>query len=239
MRLKYSLPFFVLLLCSCASLIKKNSSEQFIPAIGDLGSYSNSVLSSDFQKVGNPNLKEPISISVTVLPFTKASFKTYTAAKERMGQKPNVVFIDSLPNKPKYLSLELSDIIGIQAALNAADNKSVLAYLEKGEDYRLVSKIAIALDTEEAVLLSRAQRVSLIDDANGSLSLEIFTGKTKSQLNIAKLAAFDYELLGFCWGENNYGKTRIEALTEKGEKCPKNTERHARKLDETKDYLKL
>ena len=84
-----------------------------MPSLGDLGKHSKSPVHSNFHKVGNPSIKVPIALSVKEMPFTKSQFKKYYEVVENRGDKPELAYIDSISNKPKYLSIDIADKIAI------------------------------------------------------------------------------------------------------------------------------
>ncbi|WP_422079434.1 hypothetical protein [Ulvibacterium sp.] len=229
----------MVLLCSCASLKNINPSGQHVPSLGAIGNQSQSLLHTNFQRIGHPSLEHPIAVSVREVPFTKSSFKKYTAYKKNSGLIPEIQFADSLGTKSKYLCLEIIDKIALRDALNSKENGNVLSYLEKDDAYCLVHKIALYPNLEAYRLLIQSDRLFLETDRNGILMLTARNRNIEQEINLSQMEIFDYTHLGFCWGETQYGKKQIEALVGDGDSCPKHTERKAYKLDETKSYLKL
>ncbi|OWW23506.1 hypothetical protein B4Q04_20110 [Zobellia sp. OII3] len=216
-----------------------NNPEKHIPYLGDIGKYSKSIIHSSFDKIGNPIISKPIGLAVMEVPFTKSKFKSYNAIKKGMGEKSALAYIDSIPIKPKYLTIEITDRIGMRTALNTDKNKEVLSYLEQDEDYRLVYQVSMVASEEQSRLLMEADAIFLIEDWNGHMTVEAIHNKIKIQIRLSQSEIFDYKVLGFCWSENRYGQKRIEALRLSSESCPKNTERKAYQLSETKSYIKL
>ncbi|WP_425237706.1 hypothetical protein [Ulvibacterium sp.] len=239
MRIYSVLLSLMVLVCSCASLKNTNPSGQHAPSLGAIGNQSQSLLHTRFQQIGHPSLEHPIAVSVREVPFTKSSFKKYTAYKKNSGTVPEMQFIDSLGTKASYLCLEIMDKIALRDALNGKENSSVLSYLEKDDAYRLVHKVALFPNLEAYRLLIQSDRLFLKTDRSGILTLIARNRNLDKEVNLSKAEIFDYNSLGFCWGETQYGKKQIEALVQDGDACPKHTQRKAYKLDETKSYLKL
>lgn len=229
----------IVLLCSCASLKNVSSSEQHAPSLGTIGNQDQSLLHTSFQQIGHPTVTRSIAVSVREVPFTKSSFKKYTAYKKNSGEVPEIQFIDSLGTKSSYLCLEITDKIALRDALNSDENSNVLSYLEKDDAYRLVHKVALMSNLEAYRLLIQADRLFLETERNGLLTLKARNRNLDKEISLSRMEIFDYTSLGFCWGETAYGKRQIEALVGEGNSCPRNTERKAYKLDETKSYLKL
>ena len=212
-----------------------------MPTLGDLGKHSSSLIHSDFAKVGSPIFKQHIAVSVLEVPFTKSKYKKYADVELSKGKSPKFSYVDSIVEKPKYLTLEISDKIRVKEVLNTEENKSVQSYLKNDSDISLISRISLVLNEQEKNVLTAANAIYLVSNKNEGAVLEIIKGQDRSYLNISTLEVFDYEVSEFCWGETKYGKLKIEALKDKGEGCPRGTEKKARKLKNkrSKSYLKL
>ena len=150
-----------------------------------------------------------------------------------------VAVVDSLKIKPKYLCLEISDRIKLQSQLNGEKNKNVRSYLSNDGDYRIVSQVALVTNVLNAQRLSHAEGVFLLESNNGILGIELLDNNQRTTLDFSELEIFDFKLLGFCWGEDLYGKKEIEAIVSNDKSCPNGTEKDARKLKEINPYLKL
>jgi len=228
-----------LLLYSCASLKKWNAPSGHTPTLGVIGFQDHSLWNDQFQQIGNPLISDPVAVSVQEIPFSKSSYKKYTFSRRQAGLPQEISMADSLGKKSYYLCLEITNKIAIRDALNAATNENVLSYLEKDDTYRLVHKLAVLPDTETYGLLAQANRLFLATDNEGILTLYVDNGNPPKAVDLSRMDIFDYHTLGFCWGKTPYGQKQIEALVGTSDPCPKNTERKAYKLDETKSYLKL
>ncbi len=232
---------WMLLACvifSCTPIKKAISTETNLPSIAAIGKQDNSLLDLDFKQVGEPAFTTAIALSVDALPFTKSKFKTYQNVKAQRGERMDVQYIDSLPIKPKYLHFEIKDKIGLKTLLNASENDEVRSYLTKDVNCKIVSSISLYMDERQAEMYLTADGLFLTTSSDNMLRLELIIGKKKTYVNLPKDEIFDYQLMGFCWGENIYGKPQIETLNTHG-KCPEGTEKNARKLDEMKSFLKI
>jgi len=233
--------FSMLLACivfSCSPLKEVVSTETQMPSIAAIGKQDKSLLSTDFKQVGEPNLAKAVALTASAIPFTKSKFKTYQNLKAQKGEKVYAKYVDSLPQKPKYLQLGIKDKIGLKTLLNGVENDEVRSYLIKDSDCQIVSSISLYIDEMEADMYLRAEGLFLVTDNNGMLRIELINGKQKQYVNLSKNEIFDYEVMGFCWGENRYGNPQIETLNAGG-KCPEGTEKNAQKLDDLKTFLKL
>ncbi len=229
-----------LLVFSCGPLqdIKRNQ-ERFIPSIGTIGKEENRLLTKNFQAIGSPHLKKGIPLSIRELQFDKSNFKRYTDYTARQGSIPTIIFIDSLPVKPKYLCLRLSDKIALQSQLNGNINSTVRSYLSNDDDFKIVTQIAVLETPENSQRLLGAEGLFLTQCKDGLLDIELLKNGKRNSYRISTMEIFDYEVSGFCWDTDRFGKERIASISADGGKCPKGTERDAQKLNETKSYLKL
>lgn len=240
MRPTFYAMLLALLLFSCASLqnIEKNS-DRFIPSIGAIGKEEKSLLTKNFQQVGNPHLEKGIPLSIREIQFDRSKFKVYADFKASQGRQPTVTFIDSLPVKPKYLCLQISNKIALQSQLNEDRNSNVRSYLSNDDNFKIVTQIAFMDTRENSQQLLDADGLFLTQCKDGLLGIELLKKGKRIPFTMSTMEIFEYELSGFCWNTDRYGKEKIASISADGEKCPRGTEKDAHKLKETKSYLKL
>lgn len=238
MKTYYLSMLLAFVLCACSSLKQGVSSDMSTPSLGAIGKQDKSLLSTNFKQVGEPVLTDGIALSVRSIPFTKSSFKSYSNFMAKKGEKVHLKYVDSLPVKPKYLRFEIKDKIGLKTLLNQDLNDEVRSYLTKDADCRIVSSMSIQMNEMEADFYLNAEGLFLTTDTNGLLRIQLVNGKDKQLVNLPKNQAFDYDIMGFCWGENRYGQARIETLNAGGS-CPEGTKKNAQKLDGQLTLLKL
>lgn len=238
MKPTYLCLLIAVVLFSCAPLQKKQETKIDMPSIGAIGKEDKSFISKNFQQVGQPILTRSVALSVREIPFTKATFKEYQNLKRQGGNKVDVVYIDSMPEKPKYLRLKIKDKIGLTTLLNSTENIEVRSYVSKDAHYKIVSGISIYMSPTIGNDMLKAEGLFLATDVNGLLRIEVANGKERRWVSLSTNEVFAYELMGFCWGEDIYGNAQIETLNNGGS-CPDGTEKSAQKLNRTKSYLKL
>ena len=222
---------------SCTSIKQVSEPETELPTLAAIGKKDRSLLHTDFKQVGEPVFSDRIAISVQAIPFTKSKFKAYQNAKRQKGQKVYVAYVDSIPEKPKFLRFEIKDKIGLKTLLNSEENTQVRSYLTKDADCQIVSNISLYMDEMEADMYLSAQGLFLVSDTNGLLRMEMIHGNQKQFVNLSKNEIFEYDSMGFCWGENAYGKPQIETLNTG--RCPDGTQKDAQKLNDEYSFLKL
>ena len=237
MRTYYFSMLLALVISSCTALKQEISKDISTPFLGAIIKQDKSILNTNFKQVGAPFLNDGIAVTVKAIPFTKSSFKSYSKAKTQKGEKVYVNYADSLPLKPKYLQFEIKDKIGLKTALNRFENLEVRNYVAKDSHCQIVSQISVYIDEMEAAMYRNAQTVLLSTDTKGMLQLELVNGSQMQKINLFNNEIFDYEVVGFCWGEDSYGKPQIETLN--NGKCPKGTEKNAQELNDLKSFLKI
>ncbi len=240
MRPIFYVMLLALLLFSCSSFqnIGKGH-DRFIPSIGSIGKEEKSLMAKNFQQVGNPHLEKGIPLSLREIQFDRSKFKAYADLKASQGTQPTVTFIDSLRVKPKYLCLQLSNKIALQLQLNADTNSNVRSYLSNDDNFKIVTQISFLDTHENSQQLLNADGLFLTQCKDGLLGMELLKNGKRIPFTMSTMEIFEYELSGFCWDTDRYGKEKIASISADGEKCPKGTEKDAHKLKETKSYLKL
>ncbi len=227
----------LLLLYSCGSLSGDREGERLIPTLGALGKTNKNLISEDFLLLGNPTLEAPVPLSVRRQAFTKTSFKKFSERNRFYDGKRQLEYIDSLP-KPTYLNLQISDRIELKSHLNTDENSDVRNYLSKDTDCRLVSGVSMVVDQSLSETLFNAEQLQLTT-TKGQFAVRLVDGNSTKLIPIPDGSVFDYELSSFCWGKDQFGKFKIEAITPERQGCPRGTESKAHKLADTRSYLKL
>lgn len=232
---------FILLACahvSCSSIQTLAVQKGSFPFLGTIGKEGGNMLRTEFTPIGHPVLSRDIALGKQFVPFTKNTFKKYLGARESVGRKSSINFVDTLKNRPTYMTLTVRDRIGLRELLNEENNQEVKRYLEKDADYRLVSSISVVLDSKTAKDIYEADGVFLSSDDNDLFSIIVIRDNTRGLVRIPKDEIFDYGHVGFCWGADRYGKPMIETLSDTGG-CPKGTAKNPEKLEELQSFLKL
>lgn len=209
-----------------------------VPSLAALGSKKGQPIRSHFDHLGHPVLSHPLTVTVREIPFDKASFQTYAKRAKEDGKSVEVTYIDSLKTKPTYIQMAVEDKIVLRNLLNNEDNKKVRSYLEKDGSKGIVTQLSFYMDPMEASQLLGVQKLELCHDSKKGMALMAQVNGQKTLFDLRYATVFQYELNGFCWGEDLYGRPRIETINEGGA-CPKGLERKAAKLDREKSYLKL
>lgn len=238
MKTKFTYMAICSLLFSCASLEKPGPETSSFVGLGVIVKEDGNLMHKRLETVGKPYLERALEVSVSEFPLSKSQFKAYQKQELIRGKKPSFVYSDSLP-KPRYLSLQLADKFALQSVLSREENSDVCKYLEKDSEFGMVTTISLMLNEQTKAQFLQADEVFLAQKDSGKLFFLLSTKETVSELTVSDDLIFDYELTGFCWGEDRYGNKQIDALVPYEDRCPPGTERKAHKLNEEKQYLKL
>lgn len=238
MRYSYVIVLCLLLFSACNPLKKLQTVDTVTPCIGSAGEVKGSVFSKEFHKIGEPEISEPISVSLQSEAFTNSTYKAYQKYRESLGKRVSITYHDTLEVAPRFFQLNVTDLVRLKSVLNDESNAGLLNYLEDDPSLKMLTGISFVAIMAQQQMLEEAQHVSLVQQ-DGHLALQVHSGMGTTDINMKSLQVFDFETSGFCWQTNKRNRPEIVVLTRDGESCPRGTERSADKLDETRQYLKL
>ncbi len=227
-----------LILHACSPLHYMQKVESQIPGIGSIGAYRSGLFKKDFQKVGEPVLDTPISVSIQSMGISPSIKAKYAKYLEAQAQEPMVEFQDSTAAQPRYYQIQITDIVGLSAQLNNEVNVTVRQYLQDDKGLQLLTKISFMADKQTEDQL-QATNQYYVQSENGALVLKMGNGSGATEIKMASLQIFDFETSGFCWKRNKRGHLEIAHILMDGKSCPGETESNPNKLDPILDYSKL
>ncbi|MDL5514853.1 hypothetical protein QSE00_23790 [Arenibacter sp. M-2] len=239
MKPTFLVVILAMLCISCAPLANLKPDTNPPLTLGEIGKSSSSIIHNDIHQVGKPSLSQPIVVTAREVQFTKTAYRKYSELNKRKGQESKIEYIDSLPIKPKHISLEISGVVALTSQLNDGRNDAIRSYLAKDEDYNIVIQVSAMTSTAIMNKIFLADGIFLTQDRNNIMGIELVKDNSRESIALSQFEVFDYRLAGFCWGLDRYGNEKIEVIVLDGESCPKGTEGKAYKLDRTKPYLKL
>lgn len=209
-----------------------------IPELGSIVHISKDKFYSSVDQVGIMNVSE-LNVSLKLLPFNRISYLSYAKGMQRAGKINSIPYIDSLPYKPKYLRIQLADLIDITKLFNNDEHQDLRTYISHDDSYKFVSALDIAISENEMDKFMDAQAIQLKKNGYESLELIVIDGNQKSVYPFRSLHAFRYHYSNFCWGEGPYGNILIENLIAEDEKCPKGTSMKAYKISNDRNQFKF
>lgn len=159
-RLGLLVCFLTILSCKTVTVQNKQyqtSAQKVI--LGSVGIDETFELERTYTAHGIPDFIEQIKVQVTPIAFDKKSFKAYRKAKELQPSSINVKFIDSLPDKPRFLNVEIMDKVRLINLLNDNSNSDINTYLQNQKEAHIVSNISIVLNEVDVNDLIMADEV--------------------------------------------------------------------------------
>jgi hypothetical protein len=236
--MKYSyVVFLALLFSACSTIDKLKTTVPAIPCIGSVGKVSGGIFSKAFQKVGEPEILSPISVTLKSEAFSQMTFNSYKKYREAQGKFTSLNYTDSVEIKPRYFTMEVSDYVSLKSFLNGEKNRELRNYLEQDKNIEILTQVAFVAPQLEQILFD-AKHVSIIQE-NGRLAVQLESDFGRQRVAMNSLEVFDFKTATFCWNENKRGRPEIALINTRSQSCPKGTEKSADKLDRTKQYLKL
>ncbi len=240
---KYLLVLIVLSFSACKSISiqnkqYQNTTEQVV--IGSLGQDENFVLEKTYNHVGIPKIYNPLKLYVTQIPFNKGTLHAFENANALQAAKLNVIYIDSLEIKPKFLNIQTVDEIGLMAMLNDKENSDVKNYMMNQDQSHIISNVSVVFDEATMQQIVLAEEVFLELSGIKSYNLNLYKNKklTKS-ISFKDGVIFGYRTSSACWNENEKYQLQIVDLVEGDNKCPKNTYKSAKRAKKEINYYKF
>lgn len=208
--------------------------------LGSIGSKKEFVLQNGFKHSALPNYTEPIKLSVSLKPFTKQTYKAFLKAKSVQSSNINIRYIDSIPDKPKYIQVEIADKVALIKGLNDTENKEVKDYLSHNAYAQVTTGIDIALSLKDMEVVNDADAVFLEEHGYKTYALQLYKNKVKTQtIPFGDGVVFAYETANCCWEESSKHIIDIVDLVSTYNACPNNTYRSAKRAKKHINYYKL
>jgi len=208
--------------------------------IGSVGLEDVSLFKNTFNSVGFIKLSGPIKLEVTSVSFTNKSYKDFVAAKASQSSNLNIVYKDSLKQKPTYLNIRITDILKLIEQLHEPDNISVKNYLETNGRAGVVMELSIAFSDKLMNEILDATAIFLTQSSETTYQLQLIneSGEIK-QIFFKNGVTMDYELSKPCWKSSGQNKYKIVELLGSGDKCSSGAYRSPRFIKIKEDYFKL
>ncbi len=241
MKKSFNLALLLILLTySCSTYQNKQQINTIsIPELGSFVKNKGQLWFSSASEIGHCQWKKPLKVKLKQLPFNKVSYHQYSKYIEKSNRINSVAYVDSLPNKPKYLHLEIADKIELTSILNDKTNDKVRDYLSKDHEYKMATGISFSVEDATMPIFMTAEHMLLQQDSAKNVSLIVVTKNERKKVNLNELEIFDFNFSSFCWGENRYHQKRIENIRSGNSKCPKGTYAKAAKIKDNSSYLKF
>ena len=209
-------------------------------SLGSIGSEKDFFLEKGFNGSAVPNYKSPIKLSVIKKPFTKQTYKAFLKAKALQSVDINIRYVDSIPNKPAYIQLQIIDKVAVINALNSLENKDIKDYLSLQTYANVLTSISLVLNQKDTENITNADAVFLIENGLKTYALQLYKDKIKTGvIPFNQGVVFAYQTSNCCWQESKRHKIDIVDLVNAYNNCPKRTYRSAKRAEKTINYYKL
>ncbi|WP_340074227.1 hypothetical protein [Leptobacterium sp. I13] len=234
----------LILISSCKTIYIHHQKHQLAfssPQLASIGFNKDKLIHNHFKTIGFPELTQKIRVYVRSVPFNKTTYKAYASLREKNGQLTTITYIDSLPNKPHYIQLMISDHVTLKETINHPENKGLLNYLKNDSEYKIVTSIAMVSSDKLQKALIDAEEIYLIqNDSEHAAMLQLIKNKKAIRsIHLSTITPFAYHPSSFCWGFDRKYQPQIEIISNDYSRCPINTYKKAYKLQKERQYLNL
>lgn len=227
MSKKWSVIFLFIGLVSCKTVtIHKHTQQRATTAVEllTIGVQDSNIQTTSFETAIIPQLNEKVRVRALMLPFNKSTNKAYLVAAASQGEKNIVNYIDSLPVKPNYLTLNVIDKVTFLNELNSDYNNAEVHYLKTMDNAKLVTTVSLVFDTQTMIEISKADEIYISNKKLKKYQLELYKNKQfLKEIELTTATVFAYKLSAFCWGKNSKNKTAILNIIDANSKCIKPT----------------
>ncbi len=240
---KYSIAILLAANCLGCHSIKVNNASMYSSdtnpvALGVIGFQKGGILASDFKVSAIPEYRQKIRVGITPVYFGTTTFEAYLRTSGE--NKQQIKYIDSLENKPRFISLQLLDQVTTITELQEVYNLETIRYLKSQREAAIVTSLSLALSDESLKEICNAETVFLSNGGYKQYQLSLTkNGSTYKTINFTETTIFGYDLSFFCWSENDKKQITLTAIVDEKSSCPKNAYRDAQKALDKMNYFKL
>lgn len=234
----FTLLFALIFMTGCQTANINHTKYKTSPATTELGSIGHGKsffnVENDFKTKSYPVLQNKLRLDIQILPFNRRLNKIYEKKFEKNQVQPKIAYIDSLPIKPEFVTVSISDMAGYANEINQPYNKSIITYLEDTKETVVVTRIALSLPTEQINKLRDADTYYLVNDQDKKYTVALYKeGKQIDVIDLQSGTVLAYKLGRFCWGNNNRGQWYIADIVEDAHGCKGTTKDAVEEKKET------
>ncbi|TXG34845.1 hypothetical protein [Seonamhaeicola maritimus] len=233
---------FMLCVCSCKTIniatAQTKTTQQVI--LGSISADKEFIFQKEINHSAIPSYNVPIKLMVTPKIFTKQSYKAYAKAQGLQPYNINVKYVDSLPEKPKYIQLQIADKVTLLKALNGEENNGIKDYISHNKYANVLTSISMALNKQDLVGVLKAESLFLVENGYKTYALQLYNdGKKGRTIAFNQGVVFEYKATNCCWQENKKHDIDIVDLVGGYASCPNNTYRSASRAKKQINPYKL
>ncbi len=233
----------ILLFSNCKTVsvnqeVQKTTNNQVV--LASIGLQKNNVLQTDFNNTAIPAYAKPIKVFVSTISFDKKTYKAFTEAGQSQQPTFKITYIDSLPNKPKFVSLKIADRVNLIQMLNSKENAEVKNYLTNKEDANVITSVSLALSEQMLNEVMQSNKMFLIQDGLKNYALQLYkNNKPIKTVQFSEGVIFAYRTSNCCWQENEKHQINIVDLVDGQNSCPNKTYKSAKRAKKKVNYFKF
>lgn len=230
-----------LLLCSifllgCRSInvnktLQHSSKTEGPVALGVLGLQKRTMLKDQFKVTGLPKMEQRIRVQIQPVKFNLQAFKKYSAIAPQNPHK--IKYVDSLKNKPSYISINILDKLLLKENLIDKANKNVAKYIMSIPKTQIVTELSMVVPKMTLKTLVQAEALFLVSKDYKEYQLQLVTeGKVTDIFNFNDGTILGYGLSDFCWKINDRQQYELNDIVSEGNRCAKNSAKKLKKIKE-------
>ncbi|WP_417358565.1 hypothetical protein [Flavobacterium sp.] len=236
--------FILLLLTICVGCqTTKISNEKYKVSTSttELGSIGVAETKLNFENSFNtrsfPKLDGMVRLEIKTFPFNKQINDIYLEKTKVKQQEATINYVDSLPNKPEYVTVSILDVNSYIKELNADYNKENLTFLKNTNEGRIVNNLALILSDEIISKIKSADAYYLINNQEKKYTVALYkNGKQFDSIDLHEGTALAYSLGKFCWTENDRHKWEIGDIIGENDNCLGTTSERVKKKEKVNLY---
>lgn len=193
--------------------------------LGALGKAKSTMgLKNTFTINAFPTIDGKIKLDLSIVPFTKKTYKSYQAKGSFNQQQTKINYVDSLPIKPEMVSIKIADISSMVSELNKENNEQAFKFIKNDKRTSIISSVLLSLSQTNIDRLRQADTYYLVQTDVAKYHIALYkSGKKVELMDISDSIVLGYNISKFCWFENERGKWQIADIVEKGYSCKGNT----------------
>lgn len=224
---KINILLLFVIVVSCKTVVVNKQTQKIAASaleLGTIGTSRTNLQINAFEINAIPQLDQKIRVKAMVIPFNKGTFKAYSKSLKFQGKKSKIKYVDSLPNKPKFITLKIVDKITLLNELISEKNKTVLNYLKIEPKANIIIGISMVFDNHILSEITQADELYLSNVKYKKYELELYKNKKLHKtITLSKGTTFTYNLSSFCWSRNKRHEPILVNLNSGNSKCKNNT----------------
>ncbi|MBC7410096.1 MAG: hypothetical protein H7339_17060 [Arcicella sp.] len=197
-------------------------------------------LKNDFEYKAFAKLENRIRLSIEIIPYNKKLNKVYQDKKKFNQNLIPLDYNDTVAKKPELAVIRLMDVAGYVSELNANYNQDVFSLIRETKEIKVVSSIAVPLNSEDLNKIQQADAYYLINNQEKRYTIQLFKQGKKTEIidvNLSTVVA--YKLSSFCWATNTRGVWYIADLAKGISSCKGNTSTQIKEKEVVKNLYKM